>query len=307
MDVSHVWGKTEALEYLKAVGTARPMSRDWGMVFQFQLQRCSPDHREGDGSRGGARNPRAVAGSAGLTDIRLKDSNRSIWRACLPYLMFGNGPISCAMRGCSHPFNASALVPSDVVAFVSLAGMDCRCRCGLATARDLALFVRDLRDGGVVSAAALRRMRRSGRRTTPTRTWARACARPVWTRATHRVHRQRVGIRAAVGWIPGEDVVIALLTNVGAMHAGNSVLSGKAAERVGGHRCSARGRARTCSEKPGFHARSAAALRSAFSKIRRTRPDCANSRLGRRGTDALRHDRSLRVGRIASTMRLRMP
>jgi hypothetical protein len=31
-----------------------------------------------------------------------------------------------------------------------------------------------------------------------------------------------LGFGAAVGWIPGEDVVIALLTNVGAMHAGHT-------------------------------------------------------------------------------------
>jgi len=31
-----------------------------------------------------------------------------------------------------------------------------------------------------------------------------------------------LGFGAAAGWIPGEDVVIALLTNVGAMHAGDT-------------------------------------------------------------------------------------
>ena len=31
-----------------------------------------------------------------------------------------------------------------------------------------------------------------------------------------------LGFGAAVGWIPGEDVVVALLTNVGAMHAGDT-------------------------------------------------------------------------------------
>jgi hypothetical protein len=31
-----------------------------------------------------------------------------------------------------------------------------------------------------------------------------------------------LGFGAAVGWVPEEDVVIALMTNVGAMHAGDS-------------------------------------------------------------------------------------
>jgi D-alanyl-D-alanine carboxypeptidase len=91
----------------------------------------------------------------------------------------------------------------------------------LATARDLALFVRDLRDGQVVSAAALRRMAAFKATDDPDEDMGQGLALDRYGGEQLIGYTGNVlGFGAAVGWIPGEDVVIALLTNVGAMHAG---------------------------------------------------------------------------------------
>jgi hypothetical protein len=54
----------------------------------------------------------------------------------------------------------------------------------------------------------------------------------IWDRGSHSIATALLrligytgnvlGFGAAVGWLPDEDVVIALMTNVGAMHAGDS-------------------------------------------------------------------------------------
>jgi D-alanyl-D-alanine carboxypeptidase len=93
----------------------------------------------------------------------------------------------------------------------------------LATARDLALLARNLRDGRAVSDAALRRMESFRATDDPDEDMGQGLA-------LDRYGGQRLigytgnvlGFGAAVGWVPDEDIVIALMTNVGAMHAGDS-------------------------------------------------------------------------------------
>jgi len=93
----------------------------------------------------------------------------------------------------------------------------------LATATDMALFARALRDGLIVAPSGLKRMESFK----PTDDKDEDMGQGL---ALDRYGQERLigytgnvlGFGAAVGWVPDEDVVIALMTNVGAMHAGDS-------------------------------------------------------------------------------------
>jgi D-alanyl-D-alanine carboxypeptidase len=93
----------------------------------------------------------------------------------------------------------------------------------VATARDLAIFMQALRDGAVVSPAALKRM--EDFRATDDRDEDMGQG-----LALDRYGHERLigytgnvlGFGAVAGWLPDQDLVIVLLTNVGAMHAGES-------------------------------------------------------------------------------------
>jgi hypothetical protein len=80
-----------------------------------------------------------------------------------------------------------------------------------------------LRDGQIVSAAALERMSAFKPTDDPDEDMGQGLALDRYGRERLIGYTGNVlGFGAAVGWIPGEDFVIALLTNVGAMHAGDS-------------------------------------------------------------------------------------
>ena len=93
----------------------------------------------------------------------------------------------------------------------------------VATARDLALFARALRDGRVVGPAAMARMATFKPTDDKDEDMGQGLARDRYGREQLIGYTGNVlGFGAAVGWVPDEDVVIALMTNVGAMHAGES-------------------------------------------------------------------------------------
>lgn len=93
----------------------------------------------------------------------------------------------------------------------------------VATARDLALFVCALRDGRVVGTAGLRRMEAFKATNDEDEDMGEGLALDRYGRERLIGYTGNVlGFGAAVGWIPADDVVIAVMTNVGAMHAGDS-------------------------------------------------------------------------------------
>jgi D-alanyl-D-alanine carboxypeptidase len=93
----------------------------------------------------------------------------------------------------------------------------------VSTARDLVLFARALRDGAIVGPRGLARMETFK----PTDDKDEDMGQGL---ALDRYGQERLvgytgnvlGFGAAVGWVPEEDVVIAVMTNIGAMHAGDS-------------------------------------------------------------------------------------
>jgi D-alanyl-D-alanine carboxypeptidase len=221
MDVTHLWSKTEALDYLKS-GRDKPTNEPGqgygysnsnytllGLIIEKVTGRDAVlEIRE------------RLLTPRGLTDIRFE----------------GFEPVDAARVPSRYHFATADFVRDagmhptfrhvgGPLIDVSRSNLSTEWTAGaiLATARDLALFARDLRDGRVVSAPALRRM---------------TAFKPTDDRdedmgqglALDRYGRERLigytgnvlGFGAAVGWIPGEDVVIALLTNVGAMHAGET-------------------------------------------------------------------------------------
>jgi hypothetical protein len=59
-----------------------------------------------------------------------------------------------------------------------------------------------------------------------------------------------LGFGAAVGWVPDQDVVIALVTNVGAMHAGDAAYYPEKLLKESGVIAAARALARALAPRP---------------------------------------------------------
>ena len=93
----------------------------------------------------------------------------------------------------------------------------------VATAHDLALFAQALRDGKVVGQAALRRMLDFRATDDPNEQAGQGIFRDRYGTETLIGYTGNVlGFGAAVGWLEHEDMVLVVMTNVGAMHAGGS-------------------------------------------------------------------------------------
>jgi D-alanyl-D-alanine carboxypeptidase len=93
----------------------------------------------------------------------------------------------------------------------------------VATMHDLAIFARALRDGLVVRPAALARMLKFRPTDDKDEDMGQGLALDRYGNEQLIGYTGNVlGFGAAVGWVPGDDVVIALATNVGAMHSGES-------------------------------------------------------------------------------------
>lgn len=91
----------------------------------------------------------------------------------------------------------------------------------VATAHDLALFARALRDGRVVSDAALKRISAFRPTDDANEDMGEGLSIDRYGRESLIGYTGNVlGFGAAMGWVPGEDVVIAVMTNIGTMHEG---------------------------------------------------------------------------------------
>jgi D-alanyl-D-alanine carboxypeptidase len=221
MDVAHIWGKTESLDYLKSgrdQATNKPglgygYSNSNYTLLGLIIEKVT-------GHEAVLEIHERLLRPRGLTDIRF-EGFETLDAARVPS-RYHFGTADFVRDAGLHPSFRRLGGP---LIDVSRSNLSAEWTAGaiLATARDLALFARDLRDGQVVSVAALQRM---------------TTFRPTDDRdedmgqglALDRYGREQLigytgnvlGFGAVVGWIPGEDVVIAILTNVGAMHAGDT-------------------------------------------------------------------------------------
>lgn len=221
MDVSHIWGKTETLDYLKS--GRDPATNKPGLGYRYSNTNYTLLGliiEQVTGRDAVLEIHERLLKPRGLTDIAF-EGFEPVDAARVPSRYHFGTPDFVRDAGLHPSFRRVAGSLIDV----SRSNLSAEWTAGamLATAHDLALFVRDLRDGQIVSAAALRRM--STFRSTDDRDEDMGQG-----LALDRHGRERLigytgnvlGFGAAVGWIPGEDVVIALLTNVGAMHAGET-------------------------------------------------------------------------------------
>jgi D-alanyl-D-alanine carboxypeptidase len=221
MDVSHIWGKTEALDYLKS--GRDQATNDPGLGYGYSNSNYTLLGliiEKVTGHDAVLEIHARLLTSRGLTDIRFE----------------GFEPVDAARVPSRYHFGTADFVRNaglhssfrrigGPLIDVSRSNLSTEWTAGaiLATARDLALFVRDLRDGQVVSAAALRRMAAFKATDDRDEDMGQGLALDRYGREQLIGYTGNVlGFGAVVGWIPGEDVVIALLTNVGAMHAGDT-------------------------------------------------------------------------------------
>ena len=221
MDVSHIWGKTEALDYLRSgrdqatnePGLGYGYSNSNYTLLGLVIEKVT-------GHDAVLEIHERLLTPRGLTDIRFE----------------GFEPVDSARVPSRYHFGTADFVRDaglhssfrrigGTLIDVSRSNLSTEWTAGaiLATAVDLALFVRDLRDGQVVSGAALRRMTAFKATDDRDENMGQGLALDRYGREQLIGYTGNVlGFGAAVGWIPGEDVVIALLTNVGAMHAGDT-------------------------------------------------------------------------------------
>jgi D-alanyl-D-alanine carboxypeptidase len=221
MDVSHIWGKTEALYYLKS--GRDQATNEPGLGYRYSNSNYTLLG--------------LIIEKVTGHDAVLEIHERLLKPRGLTDIVFeGFEPVDSARVPSRYHFGTADFVRDagmqssfrrigGPLIDVSRSNLSTEWTAGaiLATARDLALFVRDLRDGRVVSAAALRRMAAFKATDDPDEDMGQGLALDRYGSEQLIGYTGNVlGFGAAVGWIPGEDVVIALLTNVGAMHAGDT-------------------------------------------------------------------------------------
>ena len=221
MDLEHRWGKAETLDYLRSGRDAAAHQPGQGYTYSntnYTLLGLLIELVTGQDAVSEIH--RRLLRPLGLNDIYFEgydsvDANRLPSR-----YHFGTAEFSRTAgihRSFRHINGRLIDVSKSRLATEWAAGA------ALSTARDLALLARDLRDGRAVSEASLHRMESFRATDDPDEDMGQGLA-------LDRYGNQRLigytgnvlGFGAAVGWVPDEDVVIALMTNVGAMHAGGS-------------------------------------------------------------------------------------
>jgi len=220
MDIDHVWGKAETLEYLRrghepathAAGAGYGYSNSNYTLLGLIIERVT-------GQEAVEEVHRRILAPLGLTDIHFEGFEQVDSRRLPARYQFGTGAF-VRDAGMHRSFRrVGALLD------VSRSNLSVEWAAGaiVATAHDLALFMRALRDGQVVSRAALERMEDFHPTDDRDEDMGQGLARDRYG------HEQLIGYTgnvlgfgAVAGWVPDQDLVIALLTNVGAMHAGES-------------------------------------------------------------------------------------
>ncbi|MBS0373725.1 MAG: beta-lactamase family protein [Proteobacteria bacterium] len=219
LDPTRVWGKAETLDYLRAGRDHATHAPGAGYTYSntnYTLLGLVIERLTGQDAASEIR--RRVLDPHGLTDIRLE----------------GFEPVDASRLPSRYHFGTAEFVRdaglspgfrrvSGALIDVSHSNLSTEWTAGamVATAHDLALFARELRDGRIVSAAALARMESFRPSDDPDEDMGQGLALDRYGRERLIGYGGNVlGFGAVVGWVPDEDVVIAVATNVGAMHSG---------------------------------------------------------------------------------------
>jgi len=221
MDVAHIWGKTEALYYLRSgrdkptnePGSGYGYSNSNYTLLGLIIERVT-------GHDAVLEIHKRILDPLGLTDIRF-EGFEPVDKSRLPSRYHFATPEFIRDAG----MHASFLRVNRQLIDVSRSNLSTEWTAGavVTTARDLALFACALRDGRVVGAAGLKRMESFKATDDKDEDMGEGLALDRYGSERLIGYTGNVlGFGAAVGWIPADDVVIAVMTNVGAMHAGNA-------------------------------------------------------------------------------------
>jgi D-alanyl-D-alanine carboxypeptidase len=257
MDVSHTWGKTEALDYLKSgrdksthePGLGYGYSNTNYTLLGLIIEKVT-------GRQAVTEVHERILAPLGLMDVRF-EGFEPVDESRLPSRYhFGTADFlrDAGMHSTFHRV-AGPSVHGPLID-VSRSNLSTEWTAGamVATARDLALFARALRDGHVVGPAALARMSAFRPTDDKDEDMGQGLARDRYGKEVLIGYTGNVlGFGAAVGWVPNEDVVIALMTNVGAMHAGESAYYPEKLLKETDLIVAARELARSLAPHPPFH------------------------------------------------------
>lgn len=192
--LEHIWAKAETLEYIR--GSRHPATNAPGAAYNYSNSNYTilglivekvtgADVLEAIRAR--------ILAPLGLRDVKLE----------------GFEPVDRARLPSRYQYGTDD--------FVRTAG-------GIvATARDMAVFATALRDGAIVGPAGMQRMLTFRSTDDPNEQVADGMFRDRYGSEVLLGYTGNVlGFGASVGWLEGDDVVLVLMTNVGAMHAGDA-------------------------------------------------------------------------------------
>ena len=221
MNIDHIWGKTEALDYLRSGRDKAANEPGAGYYYSnsnYTLLGLIIEKVTGHDAVSEIH--RRILAPLALADVRF-EGFETIDASRLPSRYHFGTAEFLRDAGMHSSFRRVDRRLIDV----SRSNLSTEWTAGavVATASDMALFARALRDGLIVAPTGLTRMESFK----PTDDKDEDMGQGL---ALDRYGRERLigytgnvlGFGAALGWVPDEDVVIALMTNVGAMHSGES-------------------------------------------------------------------------------------
>ncbi len=221
LEPGRIWGKGETLDYLRqgrdpaahAAGKGYTYSNSNYTLLGLVIEKVT-------GAEAVAEIHRRILEPMRLGDIRFEGFEAVDVRR-VPARYHFVSPDFIRIAGLSPAFRRVTPRLADVSA--SNLSTEWTAGAVLATAHDLALFARDLRDGAIVGAAALKRMQSFKPTDDPEEDMGQGLALDRYGDETLIGYTGNVlGFGAAMGWAPDEDVVIVVMTNAGSMHSGES-------------------------------------------------------------------------------------
>jgi D-alanyl-D-alanine carboxypeptidase len=221
MDLDHIWGKTEALDYLKSgrdkaanePGAGYSYSNSNYTLLGLIIEKVT-------GHDAVLEIHDRILAPLGLTDIRFEGFEPLDVSRLPSRYHFGTEEFlrNAGMHPMFRRINRQLID-------VSRSNLSTEWTAGavVATARDMAIFVRALRDGLIVTPSGLQRMKSFKPTDDKDEDMGQGLALDRYGKEKLIGYTGNVlGFGAVAGWVPKEDVVVVLMTNVGAMHAGDS-------------------------------------------------------------------------------------
>lgn len=221
MEIGHLWSKTEALDYLRSGRDTAPNEPGAGYAYSnSNYTLLGLIIEKVTGHEAVQEVHERILTPLGLMDIRFEGFESEDAARLPARYHFGTAEFLRA-AGLHATFRRIDARLIDV----SRSNLSTEWTAGavVATARDLALFARALRDGLIVSPAALRRMESFRPTDDRDEDMGQGLALDRYGKEELIGYTGNVlGFGAAVGWLPRGDMVLVVMTNVGAMHAGES-------------------------------------------------------------------------------------